>query len=129
MATTTPRRATITASVPLSGGGSCRPVVSRFAVAVRPVPPIHPDQNDPPSWTLGATPRDKRPRLHLREGRLVVPWNVYARAKAANSEAPASTATRAGRDLERTLRTLKAAVNPEPCAHRPRRVRAGAPSR
>jgi hypothetical protein len=37
-----------------------------------------------------------------------VPWNAYARAKAANSEAPASTATRAGRDLDRTLRILRA---------------------
>jgi hypothetical protein len=67
------------------------------------------DQNDPALVDPWRDPRATSARgLHLREGRLVVPWNAYARAKAANSEAPASTATRAGRDLDRTLRILRA---------------------
>ena len=67
------------------------------------------DQNDPALVDPWRDPRATSARgLHLREGRLVVPWNVYARAKAANSAAPASTATRAGRDLDRSLRILRA---------------------
>jgi hypothetical protein len=38
---------------------------------------------------------------------LVIPWNVYTRAKAANPEAPASTSNRVGRDLDRWRRTLQ----------------------
>ena len=67
------------------------------------------DQNDPALVDPWRDPRVTSPRgLHLREGRLVVPWNVYARARANNTDAPASTATRAGRDLDGTLRILRA---------------------
>ena len=67
------------------------------------------DQNDPALVDPWRDPRATSARgLHLREGRLVVPWNVYARAKAANPAAPASTARRAGLELDRTLRTLRA---------------------
>jgi hypothetical protein len=65
------------------------------------------DQNDPAVVNAWRDPRATGQRgLHLREGRLVVPWNVYARAKATNPDAPASTATRAGRDLDRWRRAL-----------------------
>jgi hypothetical protein len=67
------------------------------------------DQNDPAVVDPWRDPRATSTRgLRLREGRLVVPWNAYARAKAANAAAPASTATRAGRDLDRSLRILRA---------------------
>jgi hypothetical protein len=65
------------------------------------------DQNDPSVVNAWRDARATGRRgLHLHEGRLVVPWNVYSRAKAANPEAPASPATRVGRDLDRWRRVL-----------------------
>ena len=65
------------------------------------------DQNDPAFVDAWRDARATGARgLHLHEGRLVVPWNVYTRAKAANPAAPASTATRAGQDLDRWRRVL-----------------------
>src|SRR3954467_554698 len=55
------------------------------------------DQNDPALVDGWRDPRVTSPRgLHLGEGRLVVPWNVYARAQACHTDAPASTATCSG---------------------------------
>src|SRR3954454_22320150 len=67
------------------------------------------DQNDPALVDPWRDPGATSPRgLHLREGRLVGPWNVYARAKGNNTDAPAASATRAGRALDGTLRILRA---------------------
>jgi hypothetical protein len=66
------------------------------------------DQNDPRFVDPWRDARLTAPAgLGLHEGRLVVPWNVYARAKAADPDTPASTATRAGRDLDRWRRVLQ----------------------
>jgi hypothetical protein len=67
------------------------------------------DQNDPALVDAWRDTRANSPRgLNLREGRLVVPWNLYTRAKEATPGRPASTTTRIGRDLDRWRRSLQA---------------------
>ena len=94
-----PPVATTLAGVRAGSGPALEAVGSAFGLS---------DQNDPALVDAWRDPRANSPRgLNLHEGRLVIPWNVYTRAKAATPGRPASTATRVGRDLDRWCRALQ----------------------